>query len=62
MGGTVTPFPANYSTVSLDPASTVEYFGSGAQPIAGQTYGNLTLSTVSTKTAAGRGRSSRATS
>ena len=51
MGGTVTPFPTNYATVSLDPASTVEYFGSGAQPIAGQTYGNLTLSTVGVKSA-----------
>jgi hypothetical protein len=36
-------FPANYSTVSLDPASTVEYNGT-VQTISAQNYGNLTIS------------------
>lgn len=40
-------FPANYNTVTLNPSSTVEYYASGTQTVATQTYGNLTLSCAS---------------
>ena len=44
-------FPLNFSSVTLDPASTVEYYG-GSQSIFGSSsYGNLTLSGTGTKTA-----------
>lgn len=37
-------FPTNYSTYSLDPTSTVEYYGANAQTVRGGiTYGNLTI-------------------
>lgn len=45
-------FPANFSTNSLNLSSTVEYYGSGAQTISPQTYGNLKLSTSGTKSSA----------
>jgi len=49
IGGTNT-FPSNFSTVTLDPASTVGYVGSD-QAVAGEiTYGNLVLSGSGTKT------------
>jgi|GEM_PF-644351 len=43
IGGTNT-FPANYSTVTLNATSTVEYNGTGAQTIGNQNYGNLIVS------------------
>jgi hypothetical protein len=36
-------FPVNYSTSSLNTASTVEFYGASAQTINALTYGNLTL-------------------
>jgi len=49
--GTTNNFPNNFSTMTLDPAATVEYYG-GAQSIYFvPTYGNLTISTAGTKTA-----------
>ncbi|HLF14942.1 MAG TPA: hypothetical protein VI932_08660, partial [Bacteroidota bacterium] len=48
IGGT-NGFPSNYSTVSLNPASTVEYYGSN-QTIATAAYGNLTLDGTGSKT------------
>ena len=42
-------FPGNYSTVTLNPTSTVEFYGSN-QAVLAQNYGNLTLSTSGTKT------------
>ena len=53
IGGTTNVFPTNYSTVDLDPTSTVEYYGTGAQSVVVRTYGHLTLSGGNTKTAAG---------
>ena len=50
IGGTQT-FPTNYSTRTLAPTSTVEYYGTN-QSVANQAYGNLTLSTSGTKTLA----------
>ncbi len=48
---TVETFPSAYTSVSLDPASTVIYNSTGAMPIAGGiTYGNLTLAGASAKT------------
>lgn len=46
---TTTPFPANFTTYSLDGSSTVEYYASGAQTISARTYGNLLLSGSGTK-------------
>jgi hypothetical protein len=37
-------FPANFDTTTIDPTSTVEYFGASAQTVAADTYGNLFLS------------------
>jgi hypothetical protein len=37
-------FPANYSTVALNPSSTVNYNRAGAQTVSAQAYGNLALS------------------
>jgi fibronectin-binding autotransporter adhesin len=39
-------FPSNYTTVSLPPTSTVEYYG-GAQTVGAQTYGHLIISIAS---------------
>ena len=36
-------FPVNYSTTSLNTASTIEYYGAGTQSINALMYGNLTL-------------------
>ncbi len=36
-------FPTNFVTVSLNPASTVEYYGSANQSVAAMTYGHLVL-------------------
>ncbi|MCP9751987.1 hypothetical protein [Ferruginibacter sp. HRS2-29] len=44
-------YPANFSTVTLDPASTTEYYGSGQDICSTPLYGNLTLSSAGTKTA-----------
>ena len=38
---------------TLDPTSTVEYYGTGAQSVVVRTYGHLTVSGGNTKTAAG---------
>nr|WP_246596921.1 T9SS type A sorting domain-containing protein [Pontibacter aydingkolensis] len=48
IGGTNT-FPANFVTYTLDPNSTVEYYGTN-QTVANHTYGHLILSTSGTKT------------
>lgn len=48
LGGT-TGFP-QFTAVTLDPASTVEYAGSGAQTVAAQTYGHLATSGGGAKT------------
>ena len=57
IGGTAT-LPSNYSTNTLNPTSTVEYYGAN-QAVANTTYGNLLLSGTGTKTVAGRGRRRR---
>ena len=44
LSGTTSAFPTGFGTVTLDPASTVNYTGSGTQTIAAQSYGNLTSS------------------
>ena len=45
-------FPNNFATMTLNSSSTVEYYGTSAQTIyATPTYGNLTLTNNSTKTA-----------
>lgn len=44
IGGT---FPTGYTTVTLNPSSTVEYYAGGTQVVAAQTYGNLTFSSAS---------------
>lgn len=48
-------FPANYATYNLATGSTVHYNGSGAQTVAGITYGNLQFSNggATAKTLAG---------
>lgn len=46
-------FPANYGTLTLDPASTVDYKASGDQTVAVKSYGNLTLSGSGVKTMTG---------
>ena len=43
IGGTNT-FPSNYTTSTLNATSTVEYNGTGAQTVAAQNYGHLTIS------------------
>jgi hypothetical protein len=50
IGGT-NGMPADYSSYSFDPASTVEYYGT-SQPIAAANYGNLTVSSSGTLTLA----------
>jgi hypothetical protein len=53
LSGTTSAFPTGYATYNLDPASTVNYAGSGAQTVASATsYGNLIVSGGSAKTAA----------
>ncbi len=49
IGGT-NSFPANFSTVTLDPASTVGYVGNNQSIAAGFAYGNLVLDGSGTKT------------
>jgi len=51
IGGTNT-FPANYSTISLSPTSTVEYCGTNQTVRGGITYGNLHITNSGTKTLA----------
>ncbi len=53
IGGT-NGFPANYTTHSLDPASTVVYNGT-TQSVSGESYGNLTVSASGTATLAATG-------
>jgi hypothetical protein len=51
-GQTGSNFPLNYSSMSLNPTSTVEYDGGSNQTIfAGVTYGNLTLTNNAVKSA-----------
>ncbi|MGV3631145.1 MAG: GEVED domain-containing protein [Bacteroidota bacterium] len=51
-GQTGSNFPLSYSTMSLNNNSTVEYYGTGAQTIyAGTSYGHLTLTNNSNKSA-----------
>ncbi|MGC4039063.1 MAG: T9SS type A sorting domain-containing protein [Chitinophagaceae bacterium] len=55
-GQTGSNFPANFSTMTIDAASTVEYTGTSAQTVyalASPGYGNLTLTNNSIKTAGG---------
>jgi len=51
--GGASNFPSNYSTRTLDAASTVNYDNNGNQTVAQVTYGNLTLSGSGTKTLTG---------
>jgi len=44
-------YPANFSTLTMDLASTTEYYGSGQNICNTFSYGNLTLSSAGTKTA-----------
>jgi len=44
VGGTTSTFPTGFGTFTLGSTSTVEYKGTGAQTIAAQNYGNLTIS------------------
>ncbi|MEI7732972.1 MAG: hypothetical protein WCO56_25595 [Verrucomicrobiota bacterium] len=48
-------FPTNFATLTLDRASTVEYYGAGSQTIAAATYGQLIVTNGSStpKTLAG---------
>ena len=48
-------FPTGFAATTIAPASTVEYYGSGAQTIAAETYGHLivTNGTTNAKTLAG---------
>ncbi len=48
-------FPTGFTTTTIDPAATVEYYGSGNQTIASETYGHLivTNGTGNPKTLAG---------
>ena len=50
---TTSPFPVNFTTVSLSALSTVEYYASGSQSISTQSYGNLSLSGSGTKSTTG---------
>lgn len=43
-------FPANYTSYALNTGSTVNYNGTGAQSVAGVSYGQLILSNGNTKT------------
>jgi hypothetical protein len=52
VGGTAN-FPTNYTTVTLNATSTVNYDNAGAQTISARTYGNLTTSGSGTKTLGG---------
>jgi hypothetical protein len=49
-GQTGSNFPTNFTTYTLDPTSTVEYYGGTQTVFATPTYGNLTISTSGTKT------------
>jgi hypothetical protein len=49
---TTTPFPANFTTYTLDASSTVEYYAAGAQTVSPRTYGNLKLSGSGNKSTA----------
>jgi hypothetical protein len=49
VGGTLN-FPTNYTTVTLDTASTVTYDNAGAQRVSPQTYGNLVFAGSGAKT------------
>ena len=40
---TADSFPTTFGTLSLDPTSTVEYYGSGSQTVGAATYGHLIL-------------------
>jgi hypothetical protein len=51
--GTNNNFPSNFAAVSLDCASTTEYYGATQTVYNGTSYGNLTISTAGTKTAGG---------
>ena len=55
LGGSTTlganNFPQNYTTITLNATSTVEYYGGIQTVYATPTYGHLTLSTSGTKTA-----------
>jgi fibronectin-binding autotransporter adhesin len=44
VAGTTSAFPTGFGTVTLGATSTVDYSGTGAQTIAAQSYGNLTIS------------------
>lgn len=46
-------FPNNFSTITMNQASTVEYYGATQTIYNTPTYGNLTITTVGTKTAGG---------
>lgn len=48
LGGTTSAFPTGFGTVTLQPTSTVNYAGTGAQTIVAQNYGNLTISSART--------------
>jgi hypothetical protein len=49
IGGSNT-LPSNFTTVTLQPTSTVEYAGTGSQPIAAVNYGHLTSSNSGART------------
>jgi len=55
LSGTSSGFPSGFGTTALDPASTVNYAGSGAQTIVAVGYGNLTSSSSGARTLAGSG-------
>jgi len=44
VAGTTSAFPTGFGTVTLGVTSTVDYSGTGAQTVAAQNYGNLTIS------------------
>jgi hypothetical protein len=44
VAGTTSAFPTGFGTVTLGATSTVDYSGTGAQTVAAQNYGNLTIS------------------
>lgn len=46
-------FPANYTTTTLNAASTVNYYRTNIQTVSARTYGNLVISGSNTKTTAG---------
>jgi hypothetical protein len=49
-GQTGSNFPINFTIYTLDPTSTVEYYGGNQTVFATPTYGNLTISSTGTKT------------